>query len=160
MLTGSLRSDLAGAASTGRRSAGRVQRAAEGDSFGTLRLHADAGGIDAYQGRHRQNGSAEDTDRPVDIFPVGAALRRTMAWRGMSVEVVHAIRRERTEIRYRGSRHLLIAHEQGARLEGETLLDGVPRSSLRDVKRNIFGRELLYHSNNHTFAPQYTNHYL
>ena len=145
MLTGSLRlnhsprfSKPAGPASTGRPSAWRAQRAAEADLFGVPPAHPDVDGIVACQGSRRQNGNAENgVDPAVDIFPLGAAMRRTMAWRGMLVELVETIRRERTEIRYRGPRHLLMAHEQGARLEGETLLDGVPRSSLRDVKRKL-----------------------
>jgi AraC family transcriptional regulator len=101
-------------------------------------VHADGAGVVARQQPHRQHGGAEDIADPgVDILPVGAATRRTMAWRGVLAELVHAVRRERTEIRYRGPRHLLIAHEQGARLEGETLLDGLQRSSLRDVKRKL-----------------------
>ncbi len=144
MLTGSLRSshssglgELIDPANTGRRSARHVQWPAEVGSFGVPRLHSEIDGVVAQKGPRRQIGSAEIIDRGVDIFPSDAAMRRTAAWRGMLVELVHTIRRERTEIRYHGPHHLLIAHEQGARLEGETLLDGVPRSSLRDVKRKL-----------------------
>jgi AraC family transcriptional regulator len=144
MLTRSLRSShplefgvLADPANTGRRSAWHGQWAAEAGSFGAPRMHSELDGVVAHQRPRRQIGSGENIDRGVDIFPSDAAMRRTAAWRGMSVELVHTIRHERTEIRYRGPRHLLIVHEQGARLEGETLLDGVPQSSLRDVKRKL-----------------------
>jgi AraC family transcriptional regulator len=145
MLTGSLRSsrlprlpEPAGAGNPGRPSDWRAQRAVDAHSFDAPSVHPDVGGVIAWQPPRRQNGGLENTVDPViDIFPLGVAMRRTMAWRGMLVELVHTLRRDRTEIRYRGPRHLLMAHEQGARLEGETLLDGVPRSSLRDVKRKL-----------------------
>lgn len=145
MLTGSLRSsrssrfsEPAGPTNSGRPRAWRVQRAADAHSLDAPRGHPDVDGIVAWQAPRRQNGSVENVVDPViDIFPLGVAMRRTMAWRGMLVELVHTLRRDRTEIRYRGPRHLLMAHEQGARVEGETLLDGVPRSSLRDVKRKL-----------------------
>lgn len=145
MLTGSLRSsrlarfpEPARPAKSGRSSAWRAQRGAEVDSSNAPRVHPEVDGVIAWPAQRRQSGSVENAADPViDIFPLGVAARRTMAWRGMLVELVHTLRRDRTEIRYRGPRHLLMAHEQGARLEGETLLDGVPRSSLRDVKRKL-----------------------
>jgi AraC family transcriptional regulator len=144
MLTRSLRSrrssrfgELTDPANAGRLSAWHGPWATEAGSCGAPRLHSELDCVVAHQGPRRQISSAENTDRGVDIFPSDTANRRTAAWRGMLVELVQTIRRERTEIRYRGSRHLLIAHEQGARLEGETLLDGVLQSSLRDLKRKL-----------------------
>jgi AraC family transcriptional regulator len=145
MLTGSLRSsrlarfpEPARPTKSGRSSVWRAQRGTEVDSSDAPRVHPEVDGVIAWPTQRRQSGSIENVADPViDIFPLGVAARRTMAWRGMLVELVHTLRRDRTEIRYRGPRHLLMAHEQGARLEGETLLDGVPRSSLRDVKRKL-----------------------
>jgi len=60
-----------------------------------------------------------------------------VSWDGMTAEVVQATRSERTEYRYNGPRHLLAVYEQGERREGETLVEGLPRSTLRDFKRKL-----------------------
>jgi AraC family transcriptional regulator len=52
----------------------------------------------------------------------------------MAIEVVQAIGHEKVEIHFRASAHLLIAYEEGVRGNGETLIEGLPRSTLRDVK--------------------------
>ena len=94
-------------------------RESEGDTFGT-RLRTNV-----------------DVDAEIEIFPSTVAKRLTRALRGIAVELVHTVRYERTEIRYRGMRHLLIVHEQGIRTDGETVLEGAPRSSLRDVTQKL-----------------------
>ena len=76
-------------------------------------------------------------DRTVEIFPADAVKRRAVSWDGMTAEVVQATRSERTEYRYNGPRHLLAVYEQGERREGETLVEGLPRSTLRDFKRKL-----------------------
>ena len=76
-------------------------------------------------------------DRTVEIFPADAVKRREVSWDGMTAEVVQATRSERTEYRYNGPRHLLAVYEQGERREGETLVEGLPRSTLRDFKRKL-----------------------
>src|SRR5262249_36487410 len=63
--------------------------------------------------------------------------RRAMSWNGMAGEIVQVTRRERAEFRFQAPRHLLIVHEQGARHDGETMVEGLPRSSLRDFKRKL-----------------------
>ncbi len=76
-------------------------------------------------------------DRTVEIFPADAVKRRAMSWDGMTVEIVQATRPERTEYRFNGPRHLLAVYEQGERREGETIVEGLPRSTLRDFKRKL-----------------------
>jgi AraC family transcriptional regulator len=76
-------------------------------------------------------------DRTVEIFPADAVKRRTVSWDGMTVEIVQATRPERTEYRFNGPRHLLAVYEQGERREGETIVEGLPRSTLRDFKRKL-----------------------
>ena len=76
-------------------------------------------------------------DRTVEIFPADAVKRREVSWDGMTAEVVQATRSERTEYRYNGPRHLLAVYEQGERRDGETLVEGLPRSTLRDFKRKL-----------------------
>jgi AraC family transcriptional regulator len=83
---------------------------------------------------HRAPGAA---DRTVEIFPADAVKRCTVSWDGMTAEIVQATRAERTEYRFRGPRHLLAVYEQGERREGETFVEGLPRSTLRDFKRKL-----------------------
>jgi AraC family transcriptional regulator len=75
--------------------------------------------------------------RTVEIFPADAVKRRAVSWDGMTAEIVQATRPERTEYRFCGARHLLAVYEQGERREGETLIEGLPRSTLRDFKRKL-----------------------
>src|SRR3979409_85297 len=83
---------------------------------------------------HRAPGAA---DRTVEIFPADAVKRRAVRWGGMSGEIAQATRSDRTEYRFRGPRHLLAVYEQGERREGETFVEGLPRSTLRDFKRKL-----------------------
>jgi AraC family transcriptional regulator len=55
----------------------------------------------------------------------------------MAIEVVQAVTHETVEFRFRASRHLLVAYEEGVRNNGETLIEGLPGSTLRDVKRKL-----------------------
>src|SRR6516225_526735 len=78
--------------------------------------------------------TGEVIDQAVRIFPSDAVTRRSLAWDGMAIEVVHAIGHEKVEFRFRAPVHLLVAYEGGVRENGETLIEGLPRSTLRDVK--------------------------
>ena len=50
----------------------------------------------------------------------------------MSAELVQAATHDRIECCFNGSVHLLAVYERGARSEGETFVQGAPRSTLRD----------------------------
>jgi AraC family transcriptional regulator len=76
-------------------------------------------------------------DPAVDIFPSDAVKRHALAWDGMGIEVVQALTHETIEFRFCASRHLLVAYEEGIRNNGETLIGGFSRSTLRDVKRKL-----------------------
>src|SRR5262245_58284751 len=79
-----------------------------------------------------------DVDRPVmSITPAQAVRRRMVSWKDVTVEVVQAVGSERAEYRHRGNRHLLVFFEQLSRRSGETTLDGLPSSSLRDLSRKL-----------------------
>jgi AraC family transcriptional regulator len=73
----------------------------------------------------------------IDITPSGAVERQAVAWRGMAAEIVQASRGERVEVRFRAARHLLVVHTQGARRAGESRIEGLPASTLRDVSRKL-----------------------
>src|SRR5262249_41625659 len=73
----------------------------------------------------------------VEILPTDIVKRRTVAWCGMTAEIVQATRSERIEYRFQASVHLLAVYEQGVRREGQTFVEGLPRSSLRDLRKKL-----------------------
>ena len=77
------------------------------------------------------------TTNAVEVYPPDIVKRRTVAWDGMAAEIVQATRPEKIEFRYRAPLHLLAVHDQGIRSDGETFVDGLPRSKLRDVRRKL-----------------------
>lgn len=56
---------------------------------------------------------------------------------GMMVELVQSTSHDRIEYRYRGSSHLLVAREQVIRRDGETFVEGAPRSTLRNLTSKL-----------------------
>jgi AraC family transcriptional regulator len=60
-----------------------------------------------------------------------------MMLRGFAAELVQSTSRDKVEYRYRGPMHLLVAYEQGERREGETFVEGLPRSTRRDLARKL-----------------------
>lgn len=91
------------------------------------------------------NGRAGRLDRPsdeasrpvVDISPSDSVKRRSMAFGGMTTEFVQSQGPEKIDFRFRGPRHLLVAYEQGVRRDGETFVEGLPRSTRRDLARRL-----------------------
>src|SRR5258708_19127205 len=76
-------------------------------------------------------------NRLVRITPQHAVARRGEAWRGIAAEIVQATSHEPVEYRFKAPVHLLIVYEQGVRHEGETFIESLPRSTLRDVTRKL-----------------------
>jgi AraC family transcriptional regulator len=73
----------------------------------------------------------------VDISPREIANRTARNWDGMAAETVQVTRRERIDIRFRAPVHLLVVVEQAVRQAGETSVEGLPRSTLRDLRRKL-----------------------
>jgi AraC family transcriptional regulator len=73
----------------------------------------------------------------IEISPPGAAVRQSMAGRGIRAELVQSMSCNQIEFRYWGSSHLILAYEHGVRRKGETFIDGISRSRLRDLARRI-----------------------
>jgi AraC family transcriptional regulator len=76
-------------------------------------------------------------DQALGIFPSDAVTRRRLAWDGMAIEVVQALGHDKIEFRFRAPLHLLVAYEEGIRGDGETRIEGLPHSTLRDVKHKL-----------------------
>jgi AraC family transcriptional regulator len=79
----------------------------------------------------------EETNHGVEVHPADVVKRHIMTWDGMAAEIVQATRRERMGFRFRGSRHLLAVCEQGARSDGDSFVEGLSPSTLRDVTRKL-----------------------
>ena len=77
----------------------------------------------------------------VDVAPHRAVTRSGLGWHGMGAEFVRAMTPDRVDYSLHSPLHLLAAYRQGVRREGESYVEGVPRSALRDVAKNL------------TFAP-------
>ncbi len=71
------------------------------------------------------------------VTPPAIAQRQSADWGLLQPEQVDVIRHESFDYEFKGSRHLLIASERAERLDGETLLDGLPRSTRREWNRKM-----------------------
>jgi AraC-like DNA-binding protein len=68
----------------------------------------------------------------VAISPPDIALRRPANWGAIQADSVEVTRRETFEDGFQARRHLLIAYERAERHDGETLIEGLPKSTLRE----------------------------
>jgi AraC family transcriptional regulator len=73
----------------------------------------------------------------VEITPSDAVKRHTVVWDGVTAEIVQATKHESVEYRFRAPRHLLAVYEQGVRREGDTFVEGLPRSARRELKGRL-----------------------
>jgi AraC family transcriptional regulator len=68
----------------------------------------------------------------VQITPPDIARRRLANWGVIQADAVNVTRRETFEDGFQSRRHLLIAYERAERDDGETLIEGLPKSTLRE----------------------------
>jgi AraC family transcriptional regulator len=73
----------------------------------------------------------------VQISPVELVKRHCTERYGIVTESIYAPARSRIEIRYDAPAHLLVLHEDGVRREGETSIDGLPPSRLRNFANKL-----------------------
>src|SRR6202047_220789 len=73
----------------------------------------------------------------VDFSPPEIVRRHSAAWSGLHVETVQVMRHTPFEYGFRAPCHLLIAAELAERYDGETFVEGLPRSTLRDFTRKL-----------------------
>ena len=137
MLTNSLAAERMSSTSA----EGSADWTANGEQFSSHRLRFRDGLADgANPPRSHRTGRLEDLglSRPcVDVSPAKSVTRRRIAWPGMYADLVQATAHERLELRFRAPVHLLVVYERGARNAGHTFVEGLPRSSLRDVTRKL-----------------------
>jgi AraC family transcriptional regulator len=68
----------------------------------------------------------------VEISPPDIARRRLANWGAIQADTVKVTRLETFEYGFQARRHLLIAYERAERDDGETLIEGLPKSTLRE----------------------------
>lgn len=73
----------------------------------------------------------------VQISPVGTARRHSTAWQGLITESIYVPAQSRIECQYNAPSHLLVMYVDGVRREGETFIDGLTPSTLRNVTNKL-----------------------
>jgi AraC family transcriptional regulator len=73
----------------------------------------------------------------VDFFPAEIVRHQKARWTGLELEMVQLISHEPFEYSFKHQRHLLIAVEQGVRYDGETRVEGLPASTLRNYSHKL-----------------------
>jgi AraC family transcriptional regulator len=73
----------------------------------------------------------------VDFSPADIVKHQTARWRGVQVKTVQLTSHEPFEYSFKQQCHLLIAVEQGVRYDGETFVEGLPRSTMRNYSEKL-----------------------
>src|SRR3979490_2000629 len=68
----------------------------------------------------------------VKISPPDLARRQPANWGAIQADTVKVTRRETFEYGFQARRHLLVAYERAERHDGDTLIEGLPKSALRE----------------------------
>jgi AraC family transcriptional regulator len=73
----------------------------------------------------------------VRISPSESVNRSNVTWSGMAGEIVQANRRGRIDFHFCAPVHMLAMYERSVRHVGETFIQGMPHSTLRDCSRKL-----------------------
>lgn len=73
----------------------------------------------------------------VDFHPPETIERRLVDWRGLRSDIVTAKFKSSFDYHFKSDRHLLIAAEHVEREDGETLVEGLPPSTLRSLSGRL-----------------------
>ena len=73
----------------------------------------------------------------VEISPPEAVKRRAVRGYGMVAESVQSTSQGGIQHRFCAPVHLLVMYEKGERRDGETFVEGLPRSTLRNLERKL-----------------------
>jgi AraC family transcriptional regulator len=78
-----------------------------------------------------------DGCQPVQFTPSDIAQRNTTHWTGIDAESIELVRREPYEYQLTTSCHLLVMAERAERDDGETQVEGLPTSTLRNFSGKL-----------------------
>jgi AraC family transcriptional regulator len=73
----------------------------------------------------------------VEISPSDIIRRRSANWSAIQADTIEVTRREPFEYGFQAWRHLLVVYERAARDDGETVIEGLPKSTLREFSRKL-----------------------
>lgn len=73
----------------------------------------------------------------VEITPSDVARRSIARWSGIQTDAVEIVKFEPFEVSFRAPFHLLLVAERAERRDGETSVEGLPTSTLRDFSRTL-----------------------
>ena len=73
----------------------------------------------------------------VQISPVGTAKRYSAGCQGLTTESIYAPAQSKIECRFSAPSHLLVMYIDGIRRDGETYIDGLSPSTLRNVSNKL-----------------------
>ena len=73
----------------------------------------------------------------VQISPSGTAKRHSAGCQGLTTESIYVPAQRRIECRYSAPYHLLVLYVDGVRCDGETFIDGLTPSTLRNVANKL-----------------------
>jgi AraC family transcriptional regulator len=73
----------------------------------------------------------------VHFSPSNIVRRQIANWRGIKSDSIQVVRHEPFEYRYKADRHLLVLSERAERDQGETLVEGLPKSSQRQFNQKL-----------------------
>ena len=95
-------------------------------------------GLSKFERASRLLAGQERMSHPsVEIFPPDAVRRRAVAGRSITAEIVQSASNVKVEYRLHATAHVLVAYEEGIRCDGETVVEGAPRSKLRRYARKL-----------------------
>lgn len=78
-----------------------------------------------------------DEEPSVHFSPAELIERQVAEWRGLRTEVVAVTQREPFDYTFKSSQHLLIASERSERDDGETSVEGLPKSTLHSLSGKL-----------------------
>ena len=87
----------------------------------------------------------------VRIAPAETINRQLSEWQGLRADVVSAVKHQPFECSFRSQQHLLVATEYSERDDGETSVEGLPKSTLR----NLSGRLTFVPAGHHYYGWQH-----
>lgn len=73
----------------------------------------------------------------VNFSPPEITRRHLSVWNGMHADTVQVVRHEPFEYSFQGPYHLLIASERAERYDGETSVEGLPKSAVHNFNRKL-----------------------
>jgi AraC family transcriptional regulator len=102
-----------------------------------------------------RSAQCELLDAAVKVSPIDTIKRLTTGRCGVATESIYAPAKSKIEFRFDAAVHLLVMYDEGARSEGETSIEGLPPSRLKNFanKFTLVPAGHAYHERHETTTP-------